>query len=359
MPHKNGNYLNSNLFFLIEDGQIIGWDYKNHNQFVLEKEYFDRLVEISISENTSQEHSLDQELRDGQLISGELPEKKWGWDVLSEIFHVGTQNIPVGHSTDTQESYVGDYLEFCEEHILSEPIKVEKDGKTVALPQPDLSLLKKTDYWTTIVNRKTCRAFDGSAIDLSILSTLLFVSFGEIHGEWKELEELNLTDYGRRKASPSGGALHPSEAYVVVLNVDGLLPGIYHYRSHQHVLTQISDDNLIEQMGELLCGQHFAKQLSAGIFITCEFAKCWDKYPHSRAYRIALFDIGHLSQTFQLTASALGINSWLSGIFKDDEVNQLLKIDGSTEHAMFFVGAGMGEDSSLDSVTKNIILNKK
>lgn len=193
---------------------------------------------------------------------------------------------------------------------------------------------------------------------MQTLSTLLFVSFGEIPGKWKELEDLNLRDYGTRKASPSGGALHPSEAYIVALNVDGLSPGIYHYRSHQHVLTQISDKNLFEQMGELLFGQHFAKKLSVGIFITSEFAKCWDKYPHSRAYRIALFDIGHLSQIFQLTASALGINSWLSGIFQDAEVNELLKIDGSTEHAMFFVGAGMGEDSSLDAVTKDIILNK-
>ena len=154
-----------------------------------------------------------------------------------------------------------------------------------------------------------------------------------------------------RKSSPSAGGVHASEAYVLAMNVTGIPKGIYHYRSHQHILSCVSSDLEVSHLGRLLAGQEFAEDLSLGIFITSRFDKLWDKYHHSRAYRVALLDIGHLSQTFQLCATAIGLECWLTGLFLDTEVNQLLHIDNTSEQAMFFVGAGKGKRQMLDEKT--------
>ncbi|BET12452.1 hypothetical protein THI4931_34940 [Pandoraea sputorum] len=54
-------------------------------------------------------------------------------------------------------------------------------------------------------------------------------------------------------------------------------------------------------------------------------------------------DVGCLVQTFQLVSTALRIQSWPTGYFIDVDVNTLLGIDGVSESALFFLGAGYGE----------------
>ena len=41
------------------------------------------------------------------------------------------------------------------------------------------------------------------------------------------------------KTSPSGGARHPIEVYLMALRVDGLKAGIYHYQARDHLLEKL------------------------------------------------------------------------------------------------------------------------
>lgn len=66
------------------------------------------------------------------------------------------------------------------------------------------------------------------------------------------------------------------------MRVDGLTPGIYHYRSHKHELSAVRGDFESSTLGKLLCAQTFANDLSYGIFVTSRFDRMWWKYPHSR-----------------------------------------------------------------------------
>jgi SagB-type dehydrogenase family enzyme len=92
----------------------------------------------------------------------------------------------------------------------------------------------------------------------------------------------------------------------------------------------------------MLAGQMYAADLPFGVFITCRFDKLWWKYPQSRAYRVALFDTGALLQSFLLVSTALGLKTWLTGHFYDDEINRLLGVDGVSESVLLFAGAGPG-----------------
>lgn len=112
----------------------------------------------------------------------------------------------------------------------------------------------------------------------------------------------------KRRSSPSGGGLNACEGYVYVQHVTGPKAGVYAYSSDLHALSLISPlpD---EPFGRWLCGQHFINTLPVGLFITSRFDKLWWKYEHSRAYRMAYVEAGHIAQTFQLVATQLGLDT--------------------------------------------------
>jgi len=256
---------------------------------------------------------------------------------------------------ENPEYFVADHIALAKSSLSTSPdLLTEKEGDVFVLPPPNLSYLNSIDFLQVLTNRKTSRSFNGVSIGIEILATLLHVVFGDFHPEQDDYHKYGFRQVGLRKTSPSAGGLHPSEAYVLALNIEGLEQGIYHYQAHKHVLSLIQKEDVSLKLSKLLCGQYFAEQLSFGIFITSRFDKIWHKYPHSRAYRVALLDVGHLSQTFQLTATALGLQTWLSGVFLDTEVADLLHVEDETEQPLFFVGAGVGDNSPLDPVAKKM-----
>ena len=82
-------------------------------------------------------------------------------------------------------------------------------------------------------------------------------------------------------------------------------------------------------------------------FLVSDLDQVWSKYLHSRAYREIFLDAGHLSQTFQLVATALSLNTWLSGYFRDDDLMEFLRIQGENKVPIIFVGGGKGERTPL------------
>lgn len=260
--------------------------------------------------------------------------------------------LPIAGVDNVYEGYI-DYCESIADKIPN--LLTELSGQVIPLPPPDLQMLKQMSLSDALLQRQTCRAFDSKTISLQEVSTALWTTFGAIHGDSRaDLEALGLMPVGFRRTSPSGGSLHPSEAYLVSMRIDGLPAGIYHYRSHKHELSVVREGFDVDILGPHLCAQNFANDLSYGIFITSRFDKMWWKYPHSRAYRVALFDIGCLTQTFQLVCTSQNVQSWPTGYFIDKEINKLLGVDTSRESVMFFLGGGFGSGSVAREVVSLI-----
>lgn len=300
--------------------------------------------------------ATDKQLLAAQiLVATKQEDLEWGWDVLSKIYHFGTKDIPYASSPKNIKEWAQQYAQHCKEAIGKvTPVMSSLDEDTAIFLPPPVVDPDRSDLIRNLIERKTCRQFSGSAVNLSILSTTLYYSLGHLK-EREEDEGLVFEEYSKRRCAPSGGGLNCIEGYVYCSRVTALIDGLYYYDPKRHALflqSDISDDIL----GDLLCGQHFANDLPFGLFLTGRLDKLWWKYEHSRAYRMALVEAGHVSQCFQLIATALGLNTWLTGALNESPIERLMRNKHKHEHALFFVGAGYSNGEIIPEELKSILL---
>lgn len=169
-----------------------------------------------------------------------------------------------------------------------------------------------------------------------------------MHGpDRSDVDVFGIKSYGYRRTSPAGGSLQMTEPYLVNFRIIDLPAGVYHYHSIDHKLTRIDGELPAADLWPLLAGQNFANDLGFAIFMVARFDKMWWKYPHSRSYRVALMDVGHLSQTFHLACTGYGLNSWLTAVFYDEELAKRLRLDPTRQAVMLMVGAGKGDGKAI------------
>lgn len=112
-----------------------------------------------------------------------------------------------------------------------------------------------------------------------------------------------------RLINASGGARHTLEVSVCALRVSGLEAGVYHFHPYRNGLERISQpaenwlENVYSKSEERLMAASFI------IFLTAIPARTTIKYGHF-GYRMVFAEIGHLSQSYWLLATGLGIKSW-------------------------------------------------
>jgi SagB-type dehydrogenase family enzyme len=187
----------------------------------------------------------------------------------------------------------------------------------------------------TALSRRTWRLFSATGVPLGDLATLLHLTWGVQHwGTVKGQGNVAL------KTSPSGGARHPVEAYVLAPNVAGLQRGVYHYDAARHHLVDLQRPMSSKQIQRLLGNQHYFAGAGAVIVMAAVFGRTMWRYPSSRAYRSILIEAGHLGQTFCLAATALGLAPFCTMAFRDPDVDRLIHVDSINEGAIYVVGVG-------------------
>lgn len=350
--------INPHLFILPRTpGQIV-WDYRNHKQFELNLDYSIRLAQlIDNPEVFDSANIIDtQFLNTGILTTSVEVPQDWGWDELSKIFHIGTKNIPCQYIPQNINEWSRHYLDHCTEVLTCGAPDADLAHRAatgmIALPAP--SGLPAQSFGDALVRRKTCRSFTGEAVSLGDISNLLYLSLGYLKEREDDVDETIAEGLAARRSSPSGGGLNACEGFLLAQNVTGLEPGLYAYHPADHALSFINPLPG-SPLGQLLCGQHFINNLPVGLFISARFDKLWWKYQHSRAYRMAYVEAGHISQTFQLVATALGLNTWLTGALTDDQVETLLGLEDSAEQPLFFVGCGQSDGQAMCKELKALL----
>jgi SagB-type dehydrogenase family enzyme len=190
-------------------------------------------------------------------------------------------------------------------------------------------------FYRTLHSRRTLRRFSKAQVSLESISTLL-------HTTWGVQGYLESEYFGRLpfKTSPSAGARHPIEVYLMALKVKGLGRGLYHYDARGHALERITAKATPRMARDYCADQPYVAQAAALFIMTGVFARTMWKYHHPRAYRVVLLDAGHLGQTFCLAATRMGMAPFSTAALKDSLIEEDLGIDGIEESVLYVTGVG-------------------
>ncbi|MGW0933309.1 SagB/ThcOx family dehydrogenase [Streptomyces sp. NPDC002644] len=154
------------------------------------------------------------------------------------------------------------------------------------------------------------REFAGAPLPLESLAALLATTFGPV-------DFIGGRPGARyRRTSPQAGSRQVIDAYAGVLNVTGVHPGWYLYNALQHALELTSKGFTREESAYLCADQDWAAEPAVLVTLVARLERTDPRRP-ALAYRDCVLDAGHLGQTFTLVATALGLSSAHTGVFRD------------------------------------------
>jgi SagB-type dehydrogenase family enzyme len=223
------------------------------------------------------------------------------------------------------------FLKRAKEKPPPPPVKHYRGSRQVALPPPRT----ESSFTSILLARRTWRRFSRRAIKLDDLATLLGLTWGV--QRW-----VNFPGIGRvaLKTSPSAGARHPIEVYVLAVNVERLPRGIYHYASDNHRLELLKRNSSSRDIVKFLGNQWWYAPAGALMLMTGVFSRTLWKYRDAAAYRTVMIDAGHICQTFCLVATWLGLAPFCTMAFDQALVERELAIDGARESVVYAAGVG-------------------
>jgi putative peptide maturation dehydrogenase len=288
-----------------------------------------RLVEAGLLIGDHTEHAelraREQALRDtawwGPAAVAQVFGRWQGMDVIADAARVGGRtwaSMVASHGMPPSAS-----------------LEVRPGQARIALPTA-----AKTPLDHLLESRSTCRNFDPDFhLPLAELSAVLKRVFGA-----QATQDFVPGAAALKKNSPSGGGLHPIEAFLLVQRVDALAPGLYHYHSTAHALEpmqQMPCEILAPLALELVAGQAWFAEAPVQLLLAARFQRNFWKYRDNvKAWRVIQLDAGHLSQNIYLSATESGYGAFVTGALNDGCAERLFELDGVSVGAVAVCGFG-------------------
>lgn len=190
-----------------------------------------------------------------------------------------------------------------------------------------------------IRQRVTCRNWDTTRpLSTEDLATTLYRTFGARATS----DEPGITVM--KRAVPSAGGLHPTEAYLLVQNVEGVQPGLYHYHPIDHALeplAEVAPEDSEALALRLVAGQRHFMKAHVVIVLASRFRRTFWKYRnHAKAYRAVILDAGHLSQTLYLAAAERGLAAFITAAVNERDIEEIFGLDPMLEGVLAVSGFG-------------------
>jgi len=222
--------------------------------------------------------------------------------------------------------------------------QVASIGAAVPLPAP-AGMLDEV-----LLRRYTGRNYDTSAsLPLAVAARLLQRTFGA-----QELRHIGPHANVLKKTSPSGGGLHPVEAFVLVQRVDGLAPGLYHYHPLDNTLVPLratTQDEAAALALQMVADQYWLAGAAMQVVMVGRVERSFWKYRnHQKAYRAMSLDAGHLSQTFYLLASEAGLPAFITAAINDIDIETMLGLDHLRHAVIAVCGCGVAAAGAREMV---------
>jgi SagB-type dehydrogenase family enzyme len=264
--------------------------------------------------------------------------RNWAdWNPAAGFFHFSTKDVEFAEDPWAP-------IRKLQERAKTDPMPVPVKSYTHASHTKLPRIQADTEFPQVLKARRTWRKYSEKPVELEALAATLELTFG-IQG-WASVPGLGKA---AMKTSPSGGSLHPIEAYVIAPRVSGLRNGIYHYNAAQHELDWLRHGISREDLKRYLGHQNWFADTGFLVLMTAVFPRTQWKYDFARVYRAVLLEAGHLCQTFCLSATWLGLAPFCTIALADTKWESLLGIDGITESVIYAAGAGMKPHDDADA----------
>jgi len=192
-------------------------------------------------------------------------------------------------------------------------------AKEIKLPKPKEKGL--TSIEETLNKRRSVRDYKKGPLGLEEISQLLWAASGK-----------NLY----RRTAPSAGATYPLETYLVVGEVEGLEPGVYHYSFSSHRLERIREQDIRKKLCRSALGQSMIEEAPIDIIIAADYDRTTGHYGQ-RGIRYVHMEVGHVGQNISLQANALSLGTVMIGAFEDNQVKEVL---GIKEEPLYIIPVG-------------------
>lgn len=219
------------------------------------------------------------------------------------------------------------------------PPSIQKDyekGELILLPSVDKSILKKSNLYDCLEDRRSIRQYSDESIGINELSYLLWATQG--------IQKVNENNNTTLRRTPSGGASHTFEAYLIINNVDTLKKGIYRYIPLEHKLLFMYEvDKMEEKIDFATPRQPFVPKFvskSAVVFV-------WSTIPYRAehkfdvtAHKKILIDVGHLCQNLYIASESIECGTCAIGIYDQEIIDNMLGLDGKDEFVIYLAALG-------------------
>ena len=187
----------------------------------------------------------------------------------------------------------------------------------VALPAPSRDTPDGVSVEAALAARRSHRAYQSTPLILSEAGQLLWAAQGVSYQE-------------NRRTAPSAGALYPLEVYLVAGSVQGLDPGVYHYKPEEHTLTRMLVGDKRGALSQASLDQDVLRDAPAIIALAAVFERTTVKYGE-RGLQYVHNEVGAAAQNVYLQAEALGLGTVFVGAFHDDPVREVLQLPAPQE----------------------------
>ncbi|MEA9740635.1 putative peptide maturation dehydrogenase [Xanthomonas campestris pv. raphani] len=209
-----------------------------------------------------------------------------------------------------------------------------------------ISLARADDHSyldTVLRQRTTCRNFDTDAH----MASAVFARIIERTFAANAVLEADAQTVFLKRSSPSGGGLHPLDAYLLIRNVEGLEDGVYHYLPIEHAVEPLRVDvgNLQDVALAILAGQDWFANAQVIVALCPRYYRNFWKYRmHAKAYRALALEAGHFSQTLYMAATDMGLGAFVTCAINEVQVEALLGLEPIMEGVLALCGFGVRGD---------------
>jgi SagB-type dehydrogenase family enzyme len=209
----------------------------------------------------------------------------------------------------------------------------------VDLPRPEEATIGRMPLSDVIAARRSRRRFEHEPLTLEELSFLLWSTQG--------VRTVDKNEVWTLRNVPSGGARQPFETYLLVRNVENLVPGVYRYLPLEHKVIQVAEagETFEKRIVEACNGQSFAGK-SAVVFVwaTIPYRTEW-RYS-IRAYKDIAMEAGHVCQNLYLSCESIGAGTCAIANYNQRKMDSLIKVDGENEFTVYLAPVGRAKSLS-------------